>query len=208
MGLREVRRQYGREARRYDARWEGYLRGTLEPTLARLGEGPGPRLLDVACGTGILLDEVARRWPTVEAWGVDASPEMLRLARSRLPASAGLVLGDVHRLPFADAAFHTVTSTSALHHWPRPERALGEMARVTRPGGRLVLTDWCEDFLALRLLSRVLRRTDPSHHRAYRAAEASRLLEDAGFRVRSVRRFRAGWRWGMMTLTAERRGAG
>ena len=129
---------------------------------------------------------------------------MLAVARRRLGGRAALCAGDVHLLPFADGAFDVVVSSSSLHHWRDAARALAEIARVTCPGGRLVLTDWCGDDLVLRLFSHALRLLHRSHRRSYRANEARRLLEAAGFAVVTVRRYRVGWRWGMMTLSARR----
>lgn len=199
-----MRQRYAKEAARYDRRWREYLRRSLGATLRELSVGPGERVLDVACGTGALLEAVRERWPGAAGVGVDLSLEMLAIARRRLPPAVALVAADAGRLPFADGAFDGATCTSALHHWPEPAAALAEVARVLRPGGRLVLTDWSDDDPRLRSFSRLLRLFDRSHHRSYRAAEARILLETAGFRVERVRHFRAGWVWGMMTLTARR----
>jgi ubiquinone/menaquinone biosynthesis C-methylase UbiE len=203
--LAGVRARYRREAQRYDRRWARYLQGTIEPTLAALGERPAGRVLDVGCGSGLLLDRLTREGSGGIAVGLDASPEMLARASGRLGRRAALCAGDVHELPFRDAAFDTVVSSSSLHHWADAARALAEIARVTRSGGRLVLTDWSDDYLALRLLSRVLRLYDRSHRRSYRADEARCLLEAEGFRVEGIHRFRVGWLWGMMTVEATRR---
>ena len=162
------------------------------------------RWLDVGCGTGALLEEVRARWPGAAGVGVDLSLEMLAIARHRLPPTVALIAADAGRLPLADGSFDLATCTSALHHWPEPEVALAEVARVLRPGGRLVLTDWRDDDPRLRVFSRLLRLVDRSHRRSYRAAEARGMLEAAGFRVERVRHFRAGWVWGMMTLVARR----
>jgi SAM-dependent methyltransferase len=202
--LAGVRARYRREAARYDRRWARYLEGTIGPTLAALGPVAEGRVLDVGCGSGLLLDRMTRERDGGLAVGVDASPEMLARARARLGRRAALCAADVHHLPFRDAAFDAVVSSSSLHYWADPARALGEVARVTRRGGRLVLTDWSADDLALRLFSRALRLLDRSHGRPWRADEASRLLGAVGFRVEAVRRFRVGWPWGMMTLEARR----
>lgn len=201
-----VQRQYRREAARYDRRWAGYLDRTLGPTLAVLAQAPPGRLLDVGCGTGVLLAELSRREPDAPLAGIDVSSEMLAVAQDRLDGRVPLLLGDVHRLPLATASLDTVVTASAFHHWREPERALGEIARVLKPGGRLVLTDWCADYPLLNVFSRLLRLKDPSHHRSYTEGELRRLLERAGLEPVESRRYRAGWLWGMMTLTAIRAG--
>lgn len=202
--LKGVREQYRREASRYDRKWASYLARSLGETLSVLGIRPGGRLLDLGCGTGALLERVHERFPTARLHGVDPSPEMLALARERLGGRAALFVGDAHGLPFAAASFDTVASTSNFHHFREPELALREIARVLRPGGQLVLTDWNDDYPVLRVYSRLLRLTDPSHHRSYTSAHASRLLREAGLVVDTVRAFRVNWLWGMMTLSAHR----
>lgn len=134
--------------------------------------------------------------------GVDLSPEMLAIARERLPTCVRLVLADAAALPFRSRSFQIATSTSSLHHWPDPQAGLREIARVLRPGGTLVLTDWRADHPPTRIRDAVLRFTDPSHQRALSVADVSSLLRAAGFEVRAVDRYRSGWSWGLMTITA------
>jgi SAM-dependent methyltransferase len=111
--------------------------------LAALPERAG-RLLDIGTGTGRLLELVAPRVET--ALGVDASREMLALARARL-AERGLAgrcavrQADMYRLPLPDAAFDTVTLQMVLHYAEEPAAALAEAARVLKPGGALVVVD-------------------------------------------------------------------
>jgi ArsR family transcriptional regulator len=102
------------------------------------------RLLDIGAGTGRLLELVAPRVDT--ALGVDASREMLALARARL-SERGLAdrchvrQADMYRLPLPDAAFDAVTLQMVLHYAEDPAAALAEAARVLRPGGTLLVLD-------------------------------------------------------------------
>jgi SAM-dependent methyltransferase len=102
------------------------------------------RLLDIGTGTGRLLELVAPR--VDNALGVDASREMLALARARL-AERGLAgrcavrQADMYRLPLPDAAFDAVTLQMVLHYAEDPAAALAEAARVLRPGGALLVVD-------------------------------------------------------------------
>ena len=91
-------------------------------------------MLDIGCGTGRFLaqlDEVAK------AWGVDPSPQMLEVARSRV-GSAGLKLGSAEELPFKDGWFERATMWLVAHLVDRP-RAFAEAARVLEPGGRFAV---------------------------------------------------------------------
>lgn len=101
------------------------------------------RLLDIGCGTGGLLERLAPRLE--EGLGVDASREMLALARTRL-AERGLShvtvrQADMYRLALPDAAFDAVTLQMVLHYAEDPAAALAEACRVLRPGGVLAIVD-------------------------------------------------------------------
>ncbi len=92
---------------------------------------------------------------------------MLAVARAKTPSSVRLVQTSVDRLPFADAAFDVVVSTSVFHYFRRPQDALGEARRVLRPGGRLVITDWCDDFIACHACDLILRLFDRTQFRGH-----------------------------------------
>jgi ubiquinone/menaquinone biosynthesis C-methylase UbiE len=132
---------------------------------------------------------------------------MLRIARAGLPAAVPLVRAFAERLPFAGGSFDVVVSASALHYFREPGQALEEMRRVLRPGGRLVVTDWCDDFLACRLCDRLLRWLDRAHAGAYTSAQCRCLLEAADFGGVRVERYKIDWLWGLMTATAARAAA-
>jgi SAM-dependent methyltransferase len=106
------------------------------------GIQPGDRVLDVACGTGVLTREAARRaGPTGAITGLDLSPEMLAVAA---PLSHGLrwQQGSAEALPFADQSFDAVVSQFGLMFFPDPVAGLREMMRVLVPGGRLAVAVW------------------------------------------------------------------
>jgi ubiquinone/menaquinone biosynthesis C-methylase UbiE len=98
--------------------------------------GTGKDVLECGCGTGLLLERIARF--AKSARGMDLSPGMLRQARAR---GLDVLEGSVTALPFADASFDVVCSFKVLAHVPAIGRALAEMARVTRPGG-IVLAEF------------------------------------------------------------------
>ncbi len=112
----------------------------LREALALLAPQRDERLLDVATGTGALLRALAvRPGPPLHAVGVDSSAAMLARV-GPLPAGWELVRGDARALPFAPASFDLVSAAYLLHTLDRDARAavLAEIARVLRPGGRVV----------------------------------------------------------------------
>ncbi|MFQ5764736.1 MAG: class I SAM-dependent methyltransferase [Rhodospirillales bacterium] len=207
-GYGPVRQEYGRLARRYDRRWARFVAASVRETLARVDLRPGDRVIDVGCGTGALLEALFSSGRSVGLAGVDLSPEMLEIAASRLGPAADLREGRAESLPFEDAAFDVVVSTNALHFFRRPEGALKEMGRVLMPGGRIVITDWCDDFLACRICDRVLRLVSPAHHHIYDSRRCRSLLEEAGFESVDVEGYRIDWPWGLMTARASKRAHG
>lgn len=125
-----------------DARWKGEV-----IALATAAPDPGPRVLDLACGTGDLAFGVAAASPDARVSAVDASPRMVELAQARRTReSAGarvqVSLGDMMALPFTDGSFDLATVGYGFRNVPDRGRALDEVARVLRPGGRLVSLDF------------------------------------------------------------------
>jgi len=107
---------------------------------------PGERVLDVATGSGDLAAALARRVaPHGEVWATDVNRKMLQRGRDRLLDAGALspaVQCDAERLPFPDAYFDCVTVGFGLRNMTHKDRALGEMARVLKPGGRAVVLEF------------------------------------------------------------------
>ena len=143
---------------------------TLVPLLQNALAGqPAPRVLDVATGTGrvpLLLGQ--QPWFGGTVCAIDLAPAMLARARAKI-AAAGLGervelrLGDAGALPWPDATFDLVVSLEALEFFPRPRRALAEMARTLRPGGTLLVSKypdaWARTLPLKGLTRRHMRRT-------------------------------------------------
>lgn len=104
---------------------------------------PTMRVLDVATGTGDQAFAFAEK--AAEVVGLDLSEAMIAIAhRKNQHANVSLLQGDAAALPFPDGSFDVACISFALHEMPRSvrERALGEMKRVVRPAGRIVIVDW------------------------------------------------------------------
>ncbi len=199
---RRMAEEYARLAPEYDAKWAFYIEATTRETLARLELRPSERLLDVGCGTGFLLHRLSEQHSAAQLTGVDPVPEMLAVARRRLPPEILLREGWAERLPFADDQFEVVLSCNVFHYVRQPAAALHEMSRVLSPGGRLIITDWCDDYLACRACDLCLRLFSPAHFKVYRERECLSLLRESGHRDVGIDRYKISWLWGLMTARA------
>ncbi|HSB68768.1 MAG TPA: methyltransferase domain-containing protein [Candidatus Methylomirabilis sp.] len=146
--------------------------------------------LDIATGTGHTALALA---PHVRAViGIDLTPEMLaesaQLRAARGISNVSYGLADVHHLPFPAETFHLVTCRRAAHHFSHIQRAVSEMHRVLRVGGRLVIDDRSvpEDDFADACMNHLDRYHDASHVREYRPGEWRHVLEGCGFAVETV----------------------
>jgi SAM-dependent methyltransferase len=112
--------------------------------VARAAPQPGERILDVACGTGVVAREALRMvGPGASVTGVDLNAGMLAVARARdRDGAIAWHEGSVQALPFPDGAFTLVLCQQGLQYFPDRAAALSEMRRVLVPGGRIVLSVW------------------------------------------------------------------
>ncbi len=152
---------------------------------------PGQRVLDIGCGSGALTDAVARRvGPTGSVLGIDPAPEMVEFCRGRAAPSTRFEVMSAEHLALEDASFDVVVSMAALHHIGVDQRAeaVGEIFRVLRPGGLVMIADF--SFRPGSHTARVIGLlTGPGTHRD-NLDEAVVLVRQAGFR--DVRTGRAG----------------
>jgi ArsR family transcriptional regulator len=112
--------------------------------LTQAGPGPFQRMVDIGVGTGRMLNLFAER--TTSAIGIDASREMLAIARAEIGEAAAakveLRCADAYRLPIADGSADLVTVHQVLHYLADPDRAVAEAARILAPGGILLIADF------------------------------------------------------------------
>jgi SAM-dependent methyltransferase len=150
---------------------------TRRAMLARLGPlGPSPRVLDVGCSSGYLLEDLRRAMPDAALTGVDLVAAGLRKAHENVP-EASLLQADVCALPLEDQSMDAVASANLLEHVSDDKRALAEIFRILRRGARAVIVvpvgpgnyDYYDRFLG--------------HERRYARAEMAGKAVDVGFDV-------------------------
>jgi SAM-dependent methyltransferase len=169
---------FTRRAPEYDASSHWCTDAVLARRLVELlGPGAGDVVLDVACGTGLVAR--ALRPHVARVLGVDITPEMLDRARPYLDEG---LLADAEALPFAAGRFDLVVCRQGIQFLDAP-RAVAEMVRVTRPGGKVCLINLCaygpedrDEFFA------ILRLRNPVRRNFFLREDLRRLLHDAGCR--------------------------
>jgi SAM-dependent methyltransferase len=165
--------RFARTAERTAALQDARAAALAEQVQAFVLPAGDERAIDVGCGAGALALALA---PLVrEVVGVDRVPELLELARERAPENARFVEADATSLPFEDASFELAGTLRTLHHVRRPELVVAELARVARPGGRVLVIDQLApiDPLDAYPIDRFEQARDSSH---------TRLLPDVDLR--------------------------
>lgn len=196
--------EYSAAAKTYDEKWSFYVDATTRQTLSRLRMRGDERVLDVGCGTGELLARLAAKYPAAILAGLDPVPEMLAMASAKLSEHVDLRIGWANRLPWEDGSFDLVVSCNMFHYITHPVAAVREMERVLRPEGRIVITDWCDDYIACRLCNIYLQLTSKAHYKTYRQAECVSLLKQAGYPDPKIDRYKISRLWGLMTAIAQK----
>lgn len=183
-----------RSAALYDVGVEFLFGGTADimrrqaiPPLRELGDPP-KTILDVACGTGRTLAQLRVAFPDAELIGLDLSPYYLDEARSILGPDVALVEGNAEAMPLPDASVDAIVSVYLFHELPRNarRRVFAEMARVLRPGGRLVILDSVQESDAHEIvyfLERFQREMHEPFYRDYIRDDLAAALRETGFDV-------------------------
>jgi demethylmenaquinone methyltransferase/2-methoxy-6-polyprenyl-1,4-benzoquinol methylase len=95
-------------------------------------------VLEVGCGTGFTTTGIAAKAGQQNIIALDLTPEQMRKAMEKLP-EVQYIRGDAENLPFRDSTFDSCISAGSIEYWPNPQKGISEMARVTKPGGKVVV---------------------------------------------------------------------
>ncbi len=168
------------------SRNEEHFPSTIDPRIyhvrlirEHLGDLRGRRVLDVGCGKGRFARVFHEQEPAAELWGLDISEEMLRFVPEGIHTRAG----SMTELPFADGFFDAAYATESLEHAVEIERAVAEICRVVKPGGRIAIIDKNSEHWG--------RLATPEWERWFTRKELERLLRRHCRRVSS--RFISYW---------------
>jgi ubiquinone/menaquinone biosynthesis C-methylase UbiE len=164
--------------------------------------GDSGRLLDIGCGNGFLLEQIAARHPSLLLFGAEPAGGLAANAFERGRGRWSIIEGSADSIPFANASFHYVTMTEVFEHMKKPCAVLREVARLLAPGGELLLTTpnmtAYEPFwrVAAQVPVRALRdpflpwehplKTFQPIDTAYAFDEVRQIIADSGFEVVSI----------------------
>lgn len=169
--VQESRRHFNKQAAEYDRNESVYYSGPAKVSCADAKQvvlaRPFQRLLDVGCGTGFLLDQLAQAREAAY-YGLDISENMLAVARGKEIPGAEFCQGVADSLPYPDGFFDVITCIQSFHHYPDGDRAMQEAWRVLRPGGMYLVSDtgvgglaaWVDNHILFKLMKSGDCRTD------------------------------------------------
>lgn len=215
MGGENAKTYYaGKYAASYNHTWEKFSTRTLACTCSMINfvdlqavasaRGQPVRILDVGCGTGLLLQSLAARLPLAELYGIDESQDMLNQARLLLKDHAqvhflqrSITGGDTAGLPYEPAFFDLITCTNIFHYFEDPVAVLRGLLTLLLPQGTLVIEDYARRPFPFpwRMLEWLIKHIDPQHIRAYTLLEACTIVQNAGWRIVIARKFAINLLW-------------
>jgi ubiquinone/menaquinone biosynthesis C-methylase UbiE len=213
----------GKRAYHYNIRWQKFNTRTLTETLAmiditalrnnQIRQGRMPRVLDVACGTGILLKQLLAQVSDLEVYGIDASADMLAQAQAALQDQPHVHLermqigrGIASNLPYGQENFDLITCSNALHDMPEAVALLAGLGKLLAPGGQMVVEDFAprQPRLIWAAFEWFLQQIEGNKVHAYTLKEALSLCEQAELHVASEKGVIIDWLWQGWVLSAYR----
>jgi ubiquinone/menaquinone biosynthesis C-methylase UbiE len=190
---RLIARAFAEQATGYDASAVANAAELLDALVAVAEPRPTERWLEAACGPGIISRAFAPLVASVH--GVDLTPAMIDTARARAAETGAgnltFAVADATASGLPAASFDGAVTRFSIHHLPLPARLFGELARVVRPGGRVVILDHLadEDADAQAWSQEIERLRDPSHWACVTAERMRALGQRAGLELAHEQRF-------------------
>jgi len=159
------------------------LRRAQSDLISILDIEEGISLLDVGCGTGWALRRVAELVHDNGAfYGVDLSPKMIERAKESFKGRSNFhfIQSNAESIPLEGVSFDVIICTNSFHHYLNPDRALKEMFRLLRYGGKTYILDPTADTWLIKTVDRVLGRFDTGHVRLYSTMDFQAMFSEAG----------------------------
>ncbi len=162
-----------------------YLRDAQSKLISLLDVQKDIHFLDVGCGTGWAVGEVAKLTGFQGLfYGVDLSSKMVEKAQSNFRGKDNFhfLQANSESIPLEDDFFDTVICTNSFHHYLHPDKALSEMYRLLKRGGKLYVLDPTADTWMIKLVDKIIKLAEPEHVKIYSTKEFQRLFQEAGLK--------------------------
>lgn len=162
-----------------------FLRAAQSKVISLLNIQPGVHFLDIGCGTGWAVGQAANLVNGKGLfYGVDLSPKMIEKAKSNFSGKDNFrfVQANSESIPLDSDFFDIIICTNSFHHYLHPDKALKEMYRLLKNGGKLFILDPTADTWIAKLADRVIKTFEPEHVKMYSTKEFQQLFEQAGLK--------------------------
>ena len=162
-----------------------YLRRAQSNVIALLDVDKQATFLDIGCGTGWAIGQTARLTGNRGSfYGVDLSSKMIEKARSNFKGHDNIhfIQANAEAIPLDNELFDLIICTHSFHHYLNPDKALKEMFRLLKTGGKVYILDPTADTWLIKVLDKVVKLLEPEHVKAYSTNEFKQLFAIAGLK--------------------------
>jgi ubiquinone/menaquinone biosynthesis C-methylase UbiE len=175
-----------------------FLRAAQSKVISLLNIQENIHFLDVGCGTGWAVGEVAKLAGDQGLfYGVDLSSAMIEKAKSNFRGRDNFrfIQADVDSIPLGDDFFDIIICTNSFHHYLNPGKALSEMHRLLKSGGKLYILDPTANVWIMKLADQIVKHLEPEHVKMYSSKEFQALFSQAGLKYKASKAIN--WRQGI-----------
>jgi len=141
------------------------------------------KVLDLGCGTGVILEEISHTNNMADLYGLDLSENMIAQATQRMGTKAELSIGDAENLPYEDDSFDLICCVESFHHYPNPSKSLSEINRVLKKDGLFLLCDTWIKSPARQIMNFFIRFNSDGDIHIYSEKEIVKLLKSTGLNI-------------------------
>jgi ubiquinone/menaquinone biosynthesis C-methylase UbiE len=160
-----------------------YLRRAQLNVISLLNIKGNMNFLDIGCGTGWAVGEVARlNGNNGSFYGIDLSTGMIEKAKEKFKDKSNFhfIRCNAESIPLDDNLFDSIICTNSFHHYLHPEKAMNEMYRLLRKGGKIYILDPTADYRFIKVVDKIIRIFEREHVKIYSTEEFKSLMSAAG----------------------------
>ena len=162
-----------------------YLRNAQLNVISMLNITENMNFLDIGCGTGWAIGQAARLIDFKGSfYGIDLSQKMIQKAKENFTEYPDLhfIKANSESIPLPDNFFDIVICTNSFHHYLHPEKAMREIYRLLKPGGKIYILDPAADTWIIKVVDKIIKLFEPGHVKIYSSEEFKNLMSEAGLK--------------------------